>query len=90
MLSLQIERLGSQTEAIHNQAEILLEEFMQQGFVKGVLDRMQPFWSHRNTHLKLGLIHVAVSAACSYFTTLLERRSLIYRPLVTLLEGPSR
>ena len=87
---LQFERLGSQTEAVHNQAYLLLEEFMHQGFVKGVLERLQVYWAGRNAHLKLGLIKVAVSAAVSHSTSLQERHMLIYRPLVALLQGPSR
>lgn len=87
---MQFERLGSQTEAIHNQAVVLLEEFMQQGFVKGVLEKMQSSWSQRNARLKLSLIEVAVSAATSHSTSLNERHIFIYRPLVTLLEGPPR
>lgn len=87
---LQIERLGSPTEAVQKLALLILEEYCALGSQMEVLGQMQPFWQQRNARLKLALVKVTSSAALNHQVGLGARVCLIYRPLAALLKGPPR
>ena len=87
---MQIGRLGSSTEDIHQEAVHAIQEYMSKIGVKPVMDQMQPFWSSKNMRVKLSLIHLTEYACSAQKTSILERQHFVYRPLISLLNDSSR
>ena len=87
---LQIERLGSSTETVREDAILALLALVPETSAATVLERMGPAWAQKNWRLTTGLIHTALSACKDFDLTLEERHHLVLQPLLLLLADPNR